>query len=121
MGAEVGMADAAVWLVMITCADRAEAVAIGRALVEARLVACTHIRPHTAIYRWDGVVEEAEEAGLLVKTVAGNYAAIEAAVKARHRYALPAILAVPVVAGLAPFLDWVAAESGGVGQGDGLV
>jgi len=112
MGAGAAMTQTDVTLVLITCANASEARAIGRALVEARLAACVHLRPHTAIYRWAGAIEEAEEITLLVKTTTANTQAIEAAVLARHSYALPAILTVPVSGGYGPFLEWVGAESG---------
>ena len=100
-----------VLLVLITCADEAEARRIGRALVEARLAACVHLRPHTAIYRWQGRIEEAAEYSLLAKTTAARFAALQEAVLALHSYDLPAILAVPVKSGHAPFLDWVVAAT----------
>jgi periplasmic divalent cation tolerance protein len=100
-----------VLLVLITCADEAEARRIGRALVEARLAACVHLRPHAAIYRWQGSIEEAAEYSLLAKTTATRFAALQQAVLALHSYDLPAILALPVISGHTPFLDWVAAET----------
>ncbi len=40
----------------------------------------------------------------MIKTRAGRYPAVEAAIRARHPYELPEILAVPVVHGLEPYL-----------------
>ena len=100
-----------VLLVLITCANEAEARRIGRALVEARLAACVHLRPHAAIYRWQGSIEEAAEYSLFAKTTATRFAALQQAVLALHSYDLPAILALPVISGHTPFLDWVAAET----------
>ncbi|MEJ0045545.1 MAG: divalent-cation tolerance protein CutA [Rhodospirillales bacterium] len=99
-------------LVLITCADEAEARHIGRALVEARLAACVHLRPHTAIYRWQGRIEEAAEYTLLAKTVAAHFPALRDAVLALHSYDLPAIVAVPVSEANAAFVAWVTAETG---------
>jgi len=48
---------------------------------------------------------------LLIKTTAARYAALEAAIRARHPYELPEIVAVPVTQGLPGYLDWVAAET----------
>jgi periplasmic divalent cation tolerance protein len=104
------MADQIV-MVLVTCADEAEARRIGHALVEARLAACVHLRPHTAIYRWQNRVEEAAEYALLAKTTEARFAALRDAVLALHSYDLPAILSVPICDGHAPFLDWVAAET----------
>jgi periplasmic divalent cation tolerance protein len=104
------MADQ-ILIVLITCADEAEARRIGLTLVEARLAACVHMRPHIAIYRWQNRVEEAAEYALLAKTTGARFAALRDAVIALHSYDLPAILALPVSEGHAPFLDWVAAET----------
>lgn len=95
-------------LILITCASQDEARRIGTALVEESLAACVHIRPHEAIYRWQGRTECAPEYTLLAKTVAGRYAALQARVLQLHSYDLPCIVAVKVEQGLPPFLDWVA-------------
>jgi periplasmic divalent cation tolerance protein len=98
--------------VYITCADRAEARRIGRALVEERLAACVNLRPHEAIYRWQGAVEEAEEYGLLAKTTASGLAPLEARVRMLHSYTLPCIVAWTPSEGLAAYLDWIGENVG---------
>jgi periplasmic divalent cation tolerance protein len=100
-------ADQVLW-VYVTAADGAEARRIGRALVEEGLAACANVMPgHTAIYRWQGAVEEAEEGALVAKTTAARFEALRARIRALHGYTLPAILALPAAAGDAEFLDWV--------------
>ena len=84
------------------------------ALVEARLVACANVlAPCTSVYRWQGVVETASEVPVLMKTTRARYPELEAAIRARHPYELPEIVAVPVEHGLPAYLDWVAVETGG--------
>ena len=102
------MPDREALLVLITCADRDEAVRIGHALVEERLAACVHLRPHEAIYRWQGRVEQAPEYTLLAKTTAAGYPALQARALALHSYELPGIVAIHVAAGLPDFLAWIA-------------
>ena len=41
-----------------------------------------------------------------------RYAALEQAIRARHPYELPEIVAVRIERGLAAYLDWLAAETG---------
>ena len=53
----------------------------------------------------------AQEVPVAVKTQPARYAEVEAAIRARHPYELPEILAVPVVDGLAPYLKWIADET----------
>ena len=40
-----------------------------------------------------------------------RYAALEAAIRARHPYELPEIIAVPITHGLPEYLQWVTAET----------
>ena len=107
------MTDAVLW-VYVTAADSEEATAIGRALVREGLAACVNILPgHTAIYRDEGVLREAEEVAFVAKTTAAQFAPLRARIRALHSYELPAILALPAVDGDVEFLDWVRAKVGG--------
>ncbi|MEA2932850.1 MAG: periplasmic divalent cation tolerance protein, partial [Actinomycetota bacterium] len=45
------------------------------------------------------------------KTTADRYPQVEAAIRERHSYDEPEIVAVPVVAGSRSYLDWVARET----------
>jgi periplasmic divalent cation tolerance protein len=81
--------------------------------VEEGLAACVNLLPgHTAIYRWEGRIEEAAEAAFIAKTTAARFEALGARIRALHSYALPAILALPAAAGDAEFIDWVREEAG---------
>lgn len=101
-----------VLLVFTNLPDAAAARALAAALVEARLAACVNIlAPCRSVYRWQGGIEEADEVPLLIKTTAARYAELEAAIRARHPYELPEIVAVPVAHGLPAYLAWVGAET----------
>ena len=105
--------DPRVLLVFSNMPDQDSASALAAALVEARLVACVNVLAAcTSVYRWQGVVETATEVPVLMKTTVTRYAALEAAIRARHPYELPEIVAVPVEHGLPAYLDWVADETG---------
>jgi periplasmic divalent cation tolerance protein len=56
-------------------------------------------------------VEDATEVPLLIKTTAQRYPEVEAAIRARHPYELPEVVAVPIGPGLPAYLAWVAAET----------
>lgn len=100
-------------IVLTNLPDEASARALAEHLVDARLAACVNLlAPCTSVYRWQGAIERATEVPLLIKTTAAAYAALEAAIRARHPYELPEIVAVPVVLGLPDYLRWVAAETG---------
>jgi periplasmic divalent cation tolerance protein len=99
-------------LVLTSLPDADSAHALAEHLVTERLAACVNIlAPCQAVYRWQGEIEEAREVPLLIKTTAARYAALEAAIRARHPYELPEIVAVPMSHGLPAYLDWVAAET----------
>jgi periplasmic divalent cation tolerance protein len=98
--------------VVTTAGTRADADAIAQALVEARLAACVQVvGPVTSRYWWEGAVEVAEEWLCLAKTTADRYPQVEVAIRERHRYDEPEIVALPVVAGSRSYLDWVARET----------
>jgi periplasmic divalent cation tolerance protein len=100
--------------VYITAGSVEEADRIGRALVTERLAACANILPGMrSIYWWDGKIEDAAEAVLVLKTAAGNLEALTARVKSQHSYATPCVVALPITGGNRDYLDWIAAESGG--------
>lgn len=99
-------------LILTNCPDEESAKAIALALVESKLAACVNILPCVqSIYRWQGVVESATEIPLFIKSTATNYPALEAAIRERHPYDLPEIIALPIQAGLPAYLNWVAAET----------
>jgi periplasmic divalent cation tolerance protein len=101
-------------LVYTTYPSVVEAETAGRRLVEDGLAACVNILPGmVSIYRWQGAVERAEEAVMIVKTRADLAERVRAAVRAGHRYELPAILFLTVTGGDPGYLDWIRAESGG--------
>ena len=76
-------------LALTTEAGEANAEALARALLKRRLVACVSLRPVRSIYRWQGVVEAADEVELLLKTTATRLAELEAAVRELHSYDTP--------------------------------
>ena len=99
-------------LVLTTLPDAAQAEAIARRLVDEGCAACVSIGPPVrSLYHWRGKTETADEVPLTIKTTNGRYAALESLLKSLHPYELPEIIAVPITAGLAPYLDWIAAAT----------
>jgi periplasmic divalent cation tolerance protein len=102
----------ATWFVYITAKDKAQALAIGRTLVEERLAACVNVWDGmTSIYRWEGAIEEASEAVLVAKTTEPHLPALAARVKALHTYECPCVVAWPIGTGNPPYLDWIERET----------
>jgi len=99
-------------LVYITASSRDEALRIGRALVEERLAACANvIDAMRSVYWWQGQIEEANEAVLIVKSRRHLIAALTEKVRALHSYSCPCVVALPIEAGNRAYLDWIAAET----------
>ena len=99
-------------LVYTTYPSVVEAEKSGLKLVEAGLAACVNIIPAMrSIYRWEGAVEAADEAVMVVKTRASLAEQVTAAVKAGHSYETPAVLVLPVTGGNQSFIDWILAET----------
>ncbi|MHB1895677.1 MAG: divalent-cation tolerance protein CutA [Metallibacterium sp.] len=98
-------------LVLCTCPDEASAACVAEALVAERLAACiTQVPGARSVYRWQGAIEHSVEVQLLIKTTPARLAALQARLLALHPYEMPEILALPVVAGHAPYLDWLDAQ-----------
>lgn len=100
-------------LVFSTC-PQDQAVAIAERLVEERLAACCNRLPAVeSVYWWEGRLTRDAEALLIFKVPAARLTAMLARLAEVHPYDVPEILAVPVSAGHAPYMAWVAAEAHG--------
>jgi periplasmic divalent cation tolerance protein len=101
-----------VFLVLTTVPDTATAQDIADALVGGGLAACVTALPMArSTYRWQGTVERADEIPLMIKTTRERLDALTEALRSRHPYEVPEILALPVETGLPAYLDWVAAAT----------
>jgi periplasmic divalent cation tolerance protein len=99
-------------VVLTTVSNTDEALALVRALLERRLIACGTLLPGSrSLYRWEGKVADEHEVILLLKTRATRLEALEAAFGELHPYKVPELLALPVSAGLDRYLRWIDAET----------
>jgi periplasmic divalent cation tolerance protein len=100
------VSDRVVALSTVGTAEDAERIA--RALVERRLAACVNVVPGVvSVYRWKGAVCRDEERLLVIKTRTGRLEALRRALVEIHPYEVPELVALPVEAGHAPYLDWL--------------
>ena len=100
------MSDAIV--VFMTAANGEEAARLADMLVGAHLAACVQILPEIeSVYRWEGKIERQSEVLLLAKTTMSKFDELEREVRALHSYETPEIIAVPVMDGSAPYLEWL--------------
>ncbi len=108
-----GAAGTNVRLALMTVPDADTAEGMVRALVEEGIVACGNILPGVlSIYRWRGAVERAAEVLVLLKTTEARVVRLLERAAALHPYEVPELLVLPVPAGHAPYLDWVAESVG---------
>ena len=95
-------------VVLVTCPSRKVGEELGRTLVGERLAACVNIVPGlTSIYRWQGKICRDAEILLVIKTRRTRLPALIPRVRALHPYSVAEIIALPVLAGSAPYLSWV--------------
>ncbi len=101
----------AVVQVLVAVPSTALAARLSHTLLERRLCACAQtLGPMTSRYRWQGKVESAREWLVVLKTRRPLLAALEAAIRSLHPYAVPEILVVPVTHGLDAYLAWLRQE-----------
>ena len=102
----------AVIAVLTNLPDSGSAFNLARELVGLRLAACANVlAPVTSFYRWEGRDQQATEYPVLIKSTRDRYAELESAIRARHPYSVPEIIAWPIDTGSAAYLDWVEAET----------
>ena len=95
-------------VVLVTCPSQAVGRRLAHHLIHARVAACVNVVPGLeSVFWWEGKVDRCREVLLVIKTTAARFAGLRAAVLARHPYKTPEIIALPIVAGHPPYLQWV--------------
>ncbi len=94
---------------LITAPSHETALQMAERLVTGGWAACVNILPAiTSVYIWKGEQQRETEALLLVKTTADTFrSGFCEAVAAAHPYEVPEIIALPVVDGWPPYLEWL--------------
>jgi periplasmic divalent cation tolerance protein len=96
-------------LVLVTAPDLKTARGLAKAALQARLVACANLIPKIeSHYWWQDKIESGAEVLLLLKTTKPNLAALEKLILAKHPYATPEFLVLPLRAGSPKYLGWLA-------------
>ncbi|MBW2610514.1 MAG: divalent-cation tolerance protein CutA [Deltaproteobacteria bacterium] len=97
--------------VFTTTEKKEDVKRLAREVVGKRLAACAQIvGPITSMFWWEENIDEAEEWLLIMKTRDDLYGDLEKAIQEIHPYAVPEILAIPVIAGSQSYLDWLNRE-----------
>jgi periplasmic divalent cation tolerance protein len=96
------------YIVVYVTAPQDEAVDLAKTLVEERLVACVNLVPGLrSIYWWQGKVEDEPEVLCIMKTRSNLFESLRDRVREMHSYEVEEIIALPIVAGNPPYLDWI--------------
>lgn len=100
-------------VVLVTVPNAEVADRLAAALVGERLAACVNVLSGVrSTYRWKGAVERDDELLCLCKTTRDGFPRLRARVVELHPYELPEVIALPIAAGHAPYLDWITASVG---------
>lgn len=94
-------------VVLVTAESQEQAVAIASALVKEKYAACVSLMSVHSVYTWEHEVHSDREWQLVIKTDLTYYPQLEARIGQLHSYDVPEIIALPIEAGLAPYLNWI--------------
>ena len=95
-------------IAIITCPAQEDALKIKDLLLKSRLAACANIfEGVNSFFWWQGKIDSASEFMLLAKTTRAKFKKIITRVTEIHPYDIPEIIAVPIIDGNKPYLDWI--------------
>jgi periplasmic divalent cation tolerance protein len=97
-------------VILVTAPSQQEAEMIAETLLQERLAACVTILPVQSIYRWQGTIHNDQEWQLLIKSERDRFADLEIKIRQIHPYEVPEIIALPIVAGSLPYLNWISQQ-----------
>lgn len=88
-----------------------KSTAMAEKLLGSSLVACVNILPVRSLYRWKGENCDDSEHLLVIKTRRSLAEEVIRAIRMVHPCEVPEIIVLPVIAGHAPYIDWVYGET----------
>jgi periplasmic divalent cation tolerance protein len=104
-------------MVWVTAPDLETARRLAKGAVERRLAACGKVLSLVeSHYWWEGKLESANEYQLVFKTHQDRLQSLTDWVVEQHPYEVPECVAVPVVEGYPPYLNWLRSETEACGS-----
>lgn len=95
-------------VVLVTTPSISEAEKIVNVLLEEKLIACANIIGDIkSKFLWMGKMEEAKEALIVIKTKKEVLEKLYTKIKSLHSYTVPEIIAIPIISGYKPYLQWI--------------
>lgn len=95
----------------LTC-DDGQKEKLARTLLEKRLIACAKFLPVDAMYWWEGKIELANEALIVMEAPTANFAAIEAEIAKIHTYDTFVLTQIPMTNVNNDAKNWIRKELG---------
>ncbi|MBD2462238.1 divalent-cation tolerance protein CutA [Oscillatoria sp. FACHB-1407] len=100
-------------VILVTAASQTEAEAIAQSLVTNHLAACVSLMPIQSVYTWQSKVCQEQEWQLVIKTNLELFPKLEAHIRSIHSYEVPEIIALPILMGSKPYLQWISEQTAG--------
>ncbi|MCX5704581.1 MAG: divalent-cation tolerance protein CutA [Candidatus Omnitrophica bacterium] len=95
-------------VILITASKKKEAKKIAAKLLKEKLVACVNIVDKVeSFFWWQGKIDNASESLMVIKSTKAKFRKIVKTVLSVHSYTVPEIIALPIIAGHKPYLDWI--------------
>ena len=95
-------------MVFMATATKQEAQKIVRSLLDKHLIACANIIGSVdSEFWWQGKIDKAKEFLVLMKSDEKLFEKISKTIKDIHSHEIPEVLALPIVKGWAPYLEWL--------------
>ena len=95
-------------VVLITVPTKAKAKEIANFVILDKLAACVNIIPAVdSFFWWEKKIDMAKELLLVIKTKKKLFPELVKAVKSRHPYSVPEIIALPIISGNKKYLEWI--------------
>ena len=95
-------------VIFVTTGSEEEAHRVAEHLLGRKKATCINIVPRVdSLFWWQGKLDSARESLLIIKTRASLLPEIVELVKEVHSYAVPEIIALPIIDGNEAYLKWI--------------
>ena len=95
-------------IIFITTASKNEAQEIAHGILKRKIAACVNIVDNVkSLFWWESKIDSAKEVLLMVKSKRSKLNKIIKFVKSVHSYDVPEIIALPIIGGFKPYLEWI--------------
>jgi periplasmic divalent cation tolerance protein len=98
-------------VVFVTVPNRREAKKLANIALKEKLCACANIVGGLeSFFWWEGKIDSAKELLVIFKTTKTLLPELIKTIKMHHSYKVCEIIALPIIKGSKPYLDWISAS-----------